>query len=281
MAYDKKASDKAYRERNRERIAAYHKAWYERNRERRAATVKAYRERNREREAETNKAWRERNRERKAETNKAWRERNRERVAATEKAWRERNRERKAATIKAWYERNRERKAATDKAWRERNPERKAATIKAWRERNPELLRERERRKRAKYRNAQVTLTANEKAKLLVLERTRKELQKETGRDYHIDHILPLAHGGIHHPINLRILEGVENRSKNAKLLPEAIDLAYDHYKLYYERISPERAEEFVKQLANAIGLNEEEIDLKNNKLPAIPQKATLEDLFI
>ena len=68
--------------------------------------------------------------------------------------------------------------------------------------------------------------------------------------------------------------------SKHDKLLPEAIDLAYDHYELYYERISPERAEEFVKQLANAIGLNEEEIDLKNKKLPVLPQKATLEDLF-
>lgn len=66
--------------------------------------------------------------------------------------------------------------------------------------------------------------------------------------------------------------------SKKDNLLPEAIDLAHEHYKLYYERISPERAEEFVKQLASAIGLNETEIDLKSGELPRIPQKATLED---
>ena len=280
MAYNRKVSDKAYRERNRERRAATNKAWRERNRERVAATNKAWYERNRERRAETRKAYRERNREQIEAYRKAWCERNRERKAAIDKAYRERNRERVAETGKAYRERNRERVAAAHRAYYERNRERKAAIHKAWHERNRELCKEYRRKRRAKKRNAQVTLTANEKAKLLVLERTRKELQKETGRDYHIDHILPLAHGGIHHPINLRILEGVENLSKHAKLLPEAIDLAYDHYKLYYERISPERAEEFVKQLANAIGLNEEEIDLKNKKLPALPQKATLEDLF-
>jgi hypothetical protein len=121
-------------------------------------------------------------------------------------------------------------------------------------------------------------LTANEKAKLIILERTRITLEKETGRKYHLDHILPLVHGGIHHPINMRILEGSENMSKQDKLLPEAIDLAYEQYKLYYERISPERAEEFVKQLAKAIGLNENEIDLKRGVLPSLPKRATLED---
>ena len=230
---------------------------------------------------EYEKAWRERNRERKAATDKAWRERNRERVAATNKAWLERNREQRAERRKAYRERNREREIEKSRAWHKRNRERSRLNEKAWIKRNPELRIEQYRRRRAKKKKAQVTLTAKEKAKLLVLERTRLELQKETGRIYHIDHILPLAHGGIHHPINLRILEGSENSSKQDKLFPEAIDLAYDHYKLYYERISPERAEDFVKQLAKAIGLNEEEIDLKNNKLPALPQKATLEDLLI
>ena len=263
-----RASGKAYRERNRERIAA---------------TKKAYNQLNRERERVRKKAWRERNRERIAVSvraqKKSWRERNREQYSATDKAYRERNRERIAATKKAYRQLNRERIAATTKAYRERNRERIAAGKKAYRELNPEKGTEYRRSRRAKERNAQVHLTANEKAKLLVLERTRQELQKETGRAYHIDHILPLAHGGLHHPINLRILEGTENISKHDKLLPEAIALAPEHFRLYSERVSPERAWEFVRQLAAGLGLSEDDLDALITGKP-LKSKPTLEDFF-
>jgi hypothetical protein len=260
----KKAAHKAWYERNRERKAAAHKVWYERNSERVAAKGKAWRELNSERIAAANKDWYQRNRERVSTTGKAYRERNRERIAAKGKAWAERNSERKAAKGKAWYERNRERRAATNKAWAERNPERAA---------------EKGRRRRCRERNASIHLTANENQQLLILERTRQELQRETGRPYHIDHILPIIHGGIHHPINLRILEGEENLSKNAKLLPEAIALAPEHFRLYSERVSPERAWEFVRQLAEGLGLSEEDLDALITGKP-LKSKPTLEDFF-
>jgi len=249
---------------DKEKEKAYKKAWNERNRERKAAT---------------NKAWNERNRERKAATDKAWRERNRERIAATDKAWRKRNGERLAVQKRAWHEKNREERVAANKAWRKRNPEKTSAIGKAWRKRNHELVTEKDRRRRAKEKNAQVHLTANEKAKLLVLERTRSELQRETGIVYHIDHIIPLAHGGLHHPINLRILEGAENLSKQDKLLPEAIALAPEHFRLYSERVDPERAWEFVRQLAEGLGLSEDNLDALITGKP-IKGKPTLEDFF-
>jgi hypothetical protein len=262
-----------------EKQKANAKAYRVRNRERKAATDKAYRVRNRERKAAIDKAWRECNRERKAATDKAWGERNRERKAATSKDWGERNRERKAATSKDWGERNRERKAATDKAWRERNPERVKVKKRFWRERNPEFGTEYTRRRRASKRNAFVPLTTNEKAKLLILERTRQELQTETGRAYHLDHILPISHGGIHHPMNLRILDGGENSSKCNKLLPEGIALAPEHFHLYSERISTERAWEFVRQLAAGLGLSEEDLDALITGKP-LKSKPTLEDFI-
>ena len=169
--------------------------------------------------------------------------------------------EKKKATQKAWYERNSERVAAKSKNWREQNRERIAETNKAWAERNRERVVEYNRRRRCRVRNSSIHLTANENQQLLILERTRQELQRETGREYHIDHILPIVHGGIHHPVNLRILEGEENLSKNAKLLPEAIALAPEHFRLYSERISPERAWEFVRQLAEGLGLGEDDLD--------------------
>jgi hypothetical protein len=232
-----------------------------------------------ERKKILDKAWLERNRERKAATNKAWYERNRERKATTSKAYRERNRERISIVDKAWLERNRERKATTNKAWRERNRERRAITSKAWRERNRDLDHELKRRRRCKQKNASIPLTANEKEKMLLLERTRQQLQSETGREYHIDHILPITHGGIHHPVNLRILDGRENVSKQDKLFPEAIALAPEHFRLYSERVSPERAWEFVQQLAEGLGLSEDDLDALITGKP-LKSKPTLEDFM-
>ena len=249
------------------------------DKEKEKARRRAWRERNRERVAATDKAYRERNRERIAATKKIYNQLNREREAARKKSWRERNCEQKAEYDKAYRERNREREAARKKAWYERNCQRIAAIHKAWKERNPELVQENRRRRRAKKKNAQVALTAKEKEKLLVLERTRQELQMKTGREYHIDHILPINHGGLHHPVNLRILEGKENLSKNDKLLPEAIALAPEHFRLYNDRVSPERAWEFVSQLAEGLGLNQDDLDALISGKP-LKRKPTLEDFM-
>ena len=226
------------------------------------------------------KAYRERNPEKMAAKDKSYRERNREKLAAKDKAYRESNPEKIASKNKTYRERNREREAAKCKAWRGRNPERVKVNKRLWRERNPEFGTEYTRRRRASKRNAFVLLTANEKAKLLILERTRQELQTETGRAYHLDHILPISHGGIHHPMNLRILDGAENISKCNKLLPEAIALAPEHFRLYSERISPERAWEFVRQLATGLGLSEEDLDALIAGKP-LKSKPTLEDFML
>jgi hypothetical protein len=119
----------------------------------------------------------------------------------------------------------------------------------------------------------------NERERLMLLEKTRRELSVETGKEYHIDHILPLSHGGIHHPMNLRILDGAENLSKNAKLIPEAIALAPEHFRLYSERVSPERAWEFVRQLATGLELSEEDLDALITGKP-LKSKPTLEDFI-
>lgn len=43
-------------------------------------------------------------------------------------------------------------------------------------------------------------------------------LQKETGVAYHVDHIMPLKHGGKHEAGNLQILTATENMKKGARL---------------------------------------------------------------
>jgi len=41
-----------------------------------------------------------------------------------------------------------------------------------------------------------------------------------TGIQHHVDHIIPLSKGGLHHPDNLQILTAEENLKKGAKLIP-------------------------------------------------------------
>lgn len=45
-----------------------------------------------------------------------------------------------------------------------------------------------------------------------------RRLTKETGIEYHVDHIIPLAKGGPHLPWNLQVITKDENLSKGAKI---------------------------------------------------------------
>ena len=57
---------------------------------------------------------------------------------------------------------------------------------------------------------------------LLQIDGLRDSLNQAEGRiSYHVDHIQPLASGGLHHPKNLRLLGAFENMRKGDKL-PDA-----------------------------------------------------------
>jgi hypothetical protein len=193
----------------------------------------------------------------------------------------EKKKEQKRKWWKIFYQENKERILAEKREYRESNRQVIRDTQKVYRDsekgrsKNAEEARER----RALKKNCTIPLVENERERLMLLEKTRRELSVETGKEYHIDHILPLSHGGIHHPMNLRILDGAENLSKNAKLLPEAIALAPEHFRLYSERVSPERAWEFVRQLATGLELSEEDLDALITGKP-LKSKPTLEDFI-
>ena len=84
-----KASKKAYREANLEKVKAREKAYREANPEKIKARSKAYREANPERDKARKKAYREANPEKIKTYKKAYREANLEKVKAREKAWRQ------------------------------------------------------------------------------------------------------------------------------------------------------------------------------------------------
>ena len=240
------------------------------------ANQKAYYEACREHIRARQKAYQEEQREHIREKRKAYRQSHHEKVLAREKASRKKY---PPKDRKSYRTLHRERIAIKRREYYLSHKEKESEQQKKYASSNPDVISEINRKRRANKKNATVCLTSNEKQSLLVLERVRQELERETGRAYHIDHILPLAHGGLHHPVNLRILESTENISKRDKLLPEAIALAPEHFRLYSERVSPERAWEFVRQLAAGLGLSEDDLDALITGKP-LKSKPTLEDFF-
>jgi len=73
--------------------------------------------------------------------------------------------------------------------------------------------------RRAICRRITKILTPEEKDRIYKIYREAKELSDKTGIIHHVDHIIPLAEGGIHHPDNLQILTASENLEKHIKLM--------------------------------------------------------------
>jgi hypothetical protein len=90
----------------------------------------------------------------------------------------------------------------------------------------PETVHEPERFKTAQYlerrkirlRTQTPLLTEEEKEIISDLYQLRDSLNQAAGYiAYHVDHIKPLARGGLHHPSNLRVTTSRENMAKGAK----------------------------------------------------------------
>ena len=102
--------------------------------------------------------------------------------------------------------------------------------VKKWRENNPEKLKEQHQRqyekdrgaKQAKYRATKrdqtPDLTPDEEQRIRQIYQECGIMTEQTGVLHHVDHIVPISRGGLHHPDNLQILTAYDNQSKGAKL---------------------------------------------------------------
>lgn len=136
---------------------------------------------------------------------------NREAVRAANRVagskFREANREYERVRTLAHYHANREERSAASARWRAENPDKHAA-------------------KEAKRRAAKLKATPpwadTEQIKLIY--RRAQELKEQTGRDWHVDHIVPLKGKtvcGLHCEANLQILSAFDNLSKSARYWPD------------------------------------------------------------
>jgi hypothetical protein len=196
----KREHNKAYREANKEKIAARNKAYYEANREKILKERKAYHEANRERVLKKRKAYREANRDSILDYNRKYL-----------KTYREANKEKIAARNKAYYEANKD-------SYLARTRKRQCLIKKVI----PKPLRK----------------CPIETDRLVKIYKLRSIISEATGVEHHVDHMWPLSDGGPHWSGNLQIITATENLSKSAsvceetkKVIKESLEYALQEYK--------------------------------------------------
>jgi len=158
---------------------------------------------------------------------------NKEHNAKRAANWYQENLEERRAYGKRYnIEHNTERKAYR-KQYREDNKEELARQNVEYHQKNPEKLKARSAKYRAAKRFQTPELTANEKYKIQLLYKIALNIEKQTSVAMHVDHIVPIAKGGLHHPLNLRVITTEENLSKSDELptlSAELIALHSDYY---------------------------------------------------
>lgn len=153
------------------------------------------------------RAWNAKNKERKAATNRNWAANNRERIKRRLRAWHENNREH----LRTYRERNRDKTQTYRIASKE--------SAKAWRAAHREESRAIVRRRRAIKLGAQGTHTAKDIQQQFDRQKGKCYYCKvKVGKNYHVDHVIPLVRGGSDGPENLVIACSTCNQRKNKKL---------------------------------------------------------------
>ena len=127
-------------------------------------------------------------------------------------------RKRAAAKTKAWREANPGRAEAANREWRQRNAEHLTEYHRKWRADNPEKVRAKIQKRRAHLRSAVADLTSAEWEAQVASQGGRCHWCGSSIADgFHMDHVMPLARGGLHTAANVVASCAECNLSKGAR----------------------------------------------------------------
>jgi hypothetical protein len=128
------------------------------------------------------------------------------------------NAEANRARVAAWQKANREHVRAEAAKWREKNAARLKQLNAAYRANNKERCVAHGANRRARVRGAEGQVSPDIIEKLLVLQRGMCPCcKKPLGKDFHLDHIIPLIEGGTNKDSNMQLLRAKCNLQKNKK----------------------------------------------------------------
>lgn len=138
---------------------------------------------------------------------------------AANAAWSASNPEKARARSARWYAANHEKAKAYSAKQYADNPDKAKAAAAAWQAANPESVRIKKQNRRAKKRAAGGKLSKGLTERLFVLQRGKCACgcKQPLGNDYHLDHRMPLALGGVNEDWNIQLLRGTCNMQKSAK----------------------------------------------------------------
>jgi len=147
-----------------------------------------------------------------------WQKANPEKAVDYKRKYREANLEKVAESSRKWAEANRENELKRKLKYYEDNREQYAANVRKWRNANPERRREINQNRRAKIKGNGGKLSKDIVQKLLILQKGKCVCCGEgLNNGYHLDHIIPLALGGMNDDFNVQLLTPKCNMSKGSK----------------------------------------------------------------
>ena len=203
---------------SREQQRVWQAAWRAANRERARATKAAWVKANPDKVKAAHDAWRNANKEQVKVINATYRMANKDKEKARKIAYREANTDKHKAADARYYADNKENEKARSAAYRAANKHKTKVRHAAWAAANKEAIRRKSHNRRARQLAVGGKLSKGLVNTLLKLQKGRCPCcLKKLGKDYHIDHILPLALGGTNTDDNIQLLRPQCNLQKRAQ----------------------------------------------------------------
>lgn len=155
-----------------------------------------------------------------AARNAFWRTTHKQYLKCVQALWRRANKTHVKVMHAAWYLANKDKEKIRGAKRYELNKIKENARRAAWNKLNPEKIRAHAARRRA----LKLNVTPHDAnpffiSEIYALAALRTKMKAGGIAVWHVDHIVPLSKGGLHHEKNLRVIPGAENLRKGSRLL--------------------------------------------------------------